>query len=164
MTNSSKHLTALSHVLSNPRGGIVGVVDDLLELCREHHLRLEWRAERYRVRSVDGPWEELQYIRVRKPIFRDLLARLAVLCNNRIPNSVSLYGGTGELSVGANPPTVFRVNIANKADQQHFELVPIQVFTTPKSEAKIPSKSGSQQSIFRALALATIEKYMASDT
>src|SRR5690348_13824080 len=96
----------------HPSRGLPGLVDDLLAVCREHGLQLDWQVDRCRVRRCGGDWEELPDLPLRKSVFRAVLARIAVLCNERTPNSVSPYGGQGELSVGANPPAVFRVTFA----------------------------------------------------
>jgi hypothetical protein len=47
---------------------------------------------------------------------------MAVLCNERTPNSVSAHGGEGELSVCTNPPTVFRVAFTNTPGEQRLEI------------------------------------------
>jgi hypothetical protein len=139
MTHASSHLAALSRLFANPNGGIVGLVDDLLKLCVERGLQLDWRADRCRVRCASGQWEEAEIVLVRRPIFRDMLARLAVLCNERIPNSVSLYGGTGEVAFAANPLAVLRVKIVNKSDEQRLELFPTESATNLDREAKLLS-------------------------
>ena len=95
-------------ILTQPTGGVAGLVDDLLAVCLEHGLQLEWDADRCRFRSLGGRWEELPDLRLRKSAFRAVLARLAALCNESSPNSVSPYGGQGELSAGANPAALFR--------------------------------------------------------
>ncbi|HUY35359.1 MAG TPA: hypothetical protein VMV69_21625 [Pirellulales bacterium] len=59
---------------------------------------------------------------LRKSVFRAMLARMAVLCNERTPNSVSPYGGRGELTFGVNPTVVFRVIFANTGAEQKMEL------------------------------------------
>jgi len=99
------------------------LVDDLLAVCLEHGLQLDWQADRCRVRSFGGGWEESIDVPLRKSVFRAILARVATLCNERIPNSVSPYGGQGELSVGANRPAVFRVTFANTPTEQKLELM-----------------------------------------
>jgi hypothetical protein len=53
------------------------------------------------------------------------LARVAVLCNQRTPNSVSPYGGQGELLIGPEPTTTMRVAFVNTPDEQSLELAPL---------------------------------------
>jgi hypothetical protein len=123
MSTTSQVYDELRRILGHPTGGVVGLVDDLLAVCQKHGLHLDWQADRCRVRSIGGDWEELNDIRLRKSVFRAILARVAALCNEQTPNSVSPYGGQGLLSVGANPPSVFRITFANTAAEQKLELL-----------------------------------------
>ena len=66
--------------------------------------------------------EELIELPLRKSAFRAILARVAVLCNERCPNSVSPYGGQGELLVDTDPATALRVAFVNTPDEQSLEL------------------------------------------
>ena len=104
------------------RGGVVGLVDDLLALCREQGLHLDWQADRCRVRPLGAGPEVSTEIPLPKSVFRAILARMAVLCNERIPDSVSPYGGEGELSAGSDPPTIFRVAFTNTPGEQILEI------------------------------------------
>jgi [acyl-carrier-protein] S-malonyltransferase len=113
----------LRGVLTQPTGGIVGLVDDLLVICSEHGLQLDWQADCCRFRSFWGDWDVLPDVALPKSVFRAILARLAVLCNERNPNSVSPYGGEGELSVGENPRATFRFTFVNTAAAQKLELL-----------------------------------------
>src|SRR5438132_1432009 len=123
---------ALRRVLVHPTGGVAGLVDELLTLCQEHDLQLDWQADRCRVRSRKGDWEELIDVPVRKSVFRAILARMAALCNERTPNSVSPYGGQGEFSASTNSPAVFRVTFSNTPAEQRLELTTDQ---SPAAEA-----------------------------
>lgn len=122
MKTASPHLELLRRALLQPTRGVVGLVDELLRFSAEHNLQLDWQADRFLTRSGEGEWEELVDLHLRKSVFRAILARMAVLCNERAPNAVSPYGGQGELSDGANPATVFRVRFANTPEEQKFEL------------------------------------------
>jgi hypothetical protein len=122
MNTTSEFSGALRSVFEGPTRGVVGLVDDLLRLCQEHGLQLNWQADRCRVRSPAGRWEEVLSAPLRKSVFRAVLARVAALCNERSPNSVSPYGGQGKLVAGADPATVFRVSFANTPDEQWFTL------------------------------------------
>jgi hypothetical protein len=122
MSSVSHIADILGRIIMHPTGGVVSLVDELLLVCGEHGLQLDWQAEHCRVRSFGGGWEELTEIPLRKSVFRAILARIAVLCNERSPNSVSPYGGQGELSSETNPPTVFRVTFANTPEEQKLEL------------------------------------------
>jgi hypothetical protein len=139
MTHAPTHLAALSRLFANRNGGIAGLVDNLLKLCVERDLQLDWHADHCRVRCAGGQWEEAEIVPFRRPLFRDMLARLAVLGNERIPNSVSLYGGTGEVAVAANPLAVLRIKIINKSDEQCLELVTMESSTNLDRETKMLS-------------------------
>jgi hypothetical protein len=47
---------------------------------------------------------------------------MAALCNEQALHSVSPYGGESELSIGTNPPAIFRVAFTNTASEQRLEL------------------------------------------
>jgi hypothetical protein len=104
------------------RRGVVGLVDDLLSLCREQGLQLDWQADRCRVRPLGARPQESTEVALPKSVFRAILARMAALCNERVPDSVSPYGGEGELSVGTSPPTIFRVAFTNTPGEQRLEV------------------------------------------
>lgn len=101
---------------------VVGLVDDLLGLCREQELVLDWHDDHCRVRTIDVDPEETVEAPLAKAVFRAVLARLAALCNERHPGSVSPYGGEGELTVGTNPPIVCRVVFTNTPSEQRVQL------------------------------------------
>jgi hypothetical protein len=122
----------LRRILLHPDHGIAGLVDDLLVLCLEHGLQLDWQANRCRVRSFGGDSNELIDVPLRKSVFRAILARVAALCNERAPNAASPYGGQGELSAGTNPAAVSRVVFVNTPATQRLELTPT---TRPAAEA-----------------------------
>jgi hypothetical protein len=94
-------------------------------LCREHRLQIDWQVDCCHVRPLAGGSEEVIHGPLRKSLLRAVLARVAVLCNERSPNSVSPFGGQGELTEGANPGTVFRVVFTNTPGEQRLELTPI---------------------------------------
>src|SRR5205085_11476335 len=113
MNTISKSSEAVRSAFEHPTRGVIGLVDDLLMLCREHGLQFDWHADRCRVRCLGDGSEELMDLPFGKSVFRAMLARVAVLCNERVPNSVSPYGGQGELSVGANPTGILSVMFVN---------------------------------------------------
>src|SRR5205807_2565169 len=99
-------------------------VDDLLKICGDYGLQIDWRADYIRIRSHGGGWEELMGVPFRNSVFRAILARVAVLCNERIPNSVSPYGVQGEVAINANPPLVVQVTFTNTLAEQTLRLLP----------------------------------------
>src|SRR5438874_8498676 len=109
MSMQSETANSIRSILSRPTGGVAGLVDDLLVLCRENRLQLDWQAGSCRVRFPDSNWEELPDVPLRKSVFRAILARIAALCNERGLKSVSPYGGQVHLPAGSSSPTVFKV-------------------------------------------------------
>lgn len=102
--------------------GVIGLVDDLLDLCGEQGLHFEWRDQQCLIRTVGTASRDPVHIPLRKSVFRAMLARLAVLCNERIPDSVSPYGGEGTLLGPTNSSTMFHVSFANRPDEQRLEI------------------------------------------
>jgi hypothetical protein len=122
MSDTSRFPEQLRRILEPTERGIVGLVDDLLGLCRETGLRLVWRNGFCRVRPLGVEPNHATEISLGKSVFRAMLARIAALCNERTPNSVSPYGGEGELSTWTNPPAVFHVAFTNTPDEQWLEV------------------------------------------
>jgi hypothetical protein len=124
--STSSALTKLLHVeLDHPSRGVIGLVDELLRQCPEEGLRLEWQANGCRIRAFNGGSEVLLEKPLSKSVFRAILARVAALCNERTPNSVSPFGGQGELEVGTSPPEIVRVEFVNTTDEQGLVLIPV---------------------------------------
>jgi hypothetical protein len=122
MNNGPPFRERLQRAFEPTGRGVIGLVDDLLGLCREQGLQLDWQADHCRFRSVSAEPQESTEIPLQKSVFRAILARMAALCNERTPNSVSPYGGEGELSICTDPPTVFRVVFTNMPDEQRLEI------------------------------------------
>lgn len=102
--------------------GVVGIVDELLALCREQPLRLEWHNGGCRVRRPGSAAQEAVDVSLPKSVFRAVLARIAALCNEQTPDSVSPYAGAAGLSAGTTPPTVFHAAFTNTPAEQRLEL------------------------------------------
>jgi hypothetical protein len=115
----------LRRLILRPERGVSGLVEDLLAVCREHNLQLRWQANRCHVRRLGGDQEELIDIPLRKSVFRAVLARVAALCNEQSTDSVSPYGGQGEIRVGDHPVTVFRVAFRNTPSELSLEGTPV---------------------------------------
>lgn len=122
MNNLSSFSERLQRAFEPTQRGVVGLVDDLLGLCQEHGLQLDWQANRCRVRPLGAEPQVSTEIPLPKSVFRAILARMAALCNERTPGSVSPYGGEGELVVGTSPPSVFRVAFTNTPGEQGLEV------------------------------------------
>ena len=122
MNNSSPFPERIQRVFEPTRHGVVGLVDNLLGLCGEEGLQLDWQADQCRVGPLGDASRVVIEIPLAKSVFRAILARIAALCNERIPNSVSPYGGEGEVSVGTEPSTVLRVSFVNTPSEQSLEI------------------------------------------
>lgn len=104
--------------------GVVGLVDDLLDLCREQGIQLDWQAGRCRVHPLGAGAQDGIEIPLPKSVFRAILARMAALCNEGSPDPVSPYAGEGEFSVGTDPPMAFHVSFTNTPGEQRLEIRP----------------------------------------
>ena len=102
--------------------GVVGLVDDLLLLCREHSLQFNFHDNHCVIRTLEGDTQEGIEIPLAKPVFRAVLARVAALCSKRTPNSVTPYHGECELTIDADPPSVCHVSFTNTPAKQRLEL------------------------------------------
>lgn len=104
-----------------PRG-VIGLVDDLMGFCREQHLRLEFQDGHCYVRPLEGVVQDRIDVPLKKSVFRALLARIAALCNEMKPNSVTPYHGEGLLAIATNPPAAFHVAFRNTPSELRLEV------------------------------------------
>lgn len=143
--NTTKQLSeSLQDAFERPTRGVVGLVDDLLRMCPAQGIQLDWQAERCRLRSVANGSEEVLTWPVPKSVFRAILARVATLCNERSANSVSPYGGQGELVVDDDPSAVLKAAFTNTTEEQKLELIPVPACVqghVPKSASRRATRS-----------------------
>ncbi len=100
---------------------VLGLVDDLLELCREQPLAVSFRDGKCFVSfAADG--NKQSEVPLPRSAFRAVLARIAALCNEQRPNSVSPYGGAGEVCVGNDSRTTLRVVFTNTPEEQRLDV------------------------------------------
>lgn len=99
--------------------GVLSLVNEVLALASEHDLSFEWQDDRCHVRMLDGGECEEFDVALPQSAFRALLARIAALCNEYAPGSVSPYGGNGRLAVGASSP---RVAFVNRPGEQRLSV------------------------------------------
>jgi hypothetical protein len=90
----------------------------LLRICQDRGLQLDWHAGQCRICSIGVVPEEAIEVPLPKSVFRAILARLAALCDERSPGSVSPYGGVGELAVGVAPAILRAVAFTNTPGEQ----------------------------------------------
>jgi hypothetical protein len=126
MITTSQASDEIRRILQNPAGGFVGLVDELLTLCVSGGLQMDWRPDRCRVRTGESDWEEVSDVPLRKSVFRAVLARVATLCNEFAPDSVSPYGGTGRLVLPSHPAVGVRVDFVNTPDAQELRIATTQ--------------------------------------
>lgn len=110
-----------------PRG-VVGLVDDLLGLCRVHQLRIRFADGRCSVRRLGTEDPDEVHVPLAKSVFRAALARVAALCNEQHPGSVTPYRGEGEVVVppppspNCLPPSTCYVSFTNTPSEQQAEI------------------------------------------
>ena len=139
MSIASPIAEALRNALTLPRHGVIGLVDDLLAMCQKHDLQIDWQNDRFRIRCSGGTGEELTDLLIRKSVFRAVLARIAALCNEKNPNTVSLYGGRCEWMTGESPPRVLRVLFTNTSAEQRLELMAGTMETAAPTQMAAPN-------------------------
>lgn len=108
--------------------GVVGLVDDLLDLCRVHQLRLRFADGHCSVRRLGTADADSLSVPIPKSVFRAALARVAALCNEGHPGSVTPYHGEGEVAVppatspNGSPPSTCFVSFTNTPSEQQLEM------------------------------------------
>lgn len=131
MNNHSPLREHIRHLLLAPNRGVPGLVDDLLAISGERSLQVLWQEGRCCVRFLEGePLEQIE-VPLPKSVIRAALARVAALCNERSPGSVSPYGGQGEVTVTADPARTIHVTFINTPEEQRLEMSSVRVNITP---------------------------------
>lgn len=122
MISSQTVPDCLRRAFAPTQRGIVGLAEQLLGACVGRDVSFERIGDQCVCRwSVSGETQEAT-VPLPPAGFRTLLARIAVLCNERRPNSVTPYGGEGQLVVKGDPPTLVQVAFVNTPDKQQLEL------------------------------------------
>jgi hypothetical protein len=101
------------------QGGVAGLTEQLLGACVGGDVEFERVGDRCFYRWTDEEGAQEFPLPLSPAAFRTILARVAALCNERSPESVSPYGGEGELVVGA--AEVF-VRFTNTSQAQKLEV------------------------------------------
>ena len=122
MTASQTVQEGLRRAFAPTQRGIVGLTDQMLAACVGSDVEFERFGHRCVCRwTLNGNTEEAG-VPLPPAAFRTILARIAVLCNERIPDSVTPYGGKGLLAVTGHPATVFQVGFFNTPEKQQLKL------------------------------------------
>ncbi len=106
-------------------GNVIEFVDALLKVCQEQRLHVRWQTDGCRIRSLRGGRQEQIAESLPKARFRAILARVAALCNDHSPDSISPYGGQGTLALASDRKPAIRVLFANTPDEQWLDLRPL---------------------------------------
>ena len=133
MTTTTSSKTAPIVAALSASGGVVNVVDQLLKACIEHRLMLKWDARGLRIKPLSKRHRQVESVDLQLPTshFRAVLARVAVLCNDTLQQSLSPYGGRGVIRTTACFPNYVHVEMTNTADVQSLLLRP-----TSRSDAR----------------------------
>ncbi len=126
MSKQSSLSERLRRALTTPVHGVLGLVDELLAASCEQDIHLGWQAGRCHVNIKVGSLDQIE-VPVPKSVIRAALARVAALCNERIPNSVSPYGGLGEVTVDTDPAKVIRIQFVNTPEEQRLDLARMRI-------------------------------------
>lgn len=110
--------------------GVVGLVDDLLYLCRLYQLRINFRDGHCAICRLGADAQESLDVPVPKSVFRAALARIAAICNEQRPDSVTPYRGEGNIAVlppdsldsRKRVPSTCYVSFTNTPSDQHLEM------------------------------------------
>lgn len=128
MTRSTPFAERVQSAFKPTPRGVVGLVDDLLSLCRVHQLLMSFRDGRCSVRRLGPDAHDALEVPLPKSVFRAVLARIAALCNERAPSSVTPYRGEGGLVVptpaapNGAPPSTCSVSFTNTPSEQQLEM------------------------------------------
>lgn len=114
----------LAQVFQHGARGVVGSVDDLLELRLEGASDFSWQADHCRVRVLAESPKRVIEVLLPKSTFRAFIARVAAHCNEHRPNTVTPYGGHGLFTIPGDPPTVYEATFTNTPEEQHLSLIP----------------------------------------
>jgi hypothetical protein len=122
MISSQTVHDCLRRAFAPTQRGIVGLTEQLLGAFVGGDVAFEPVGDRCVCRwTVSGETQEAT-VPLRPAAFRTVLDRIAVLCNERSPNSVTPYGGEGLLAVKGQPATAVQVAFVNTPDKQQLKL------------------------------------------
>lgn len=108
--------------LISPTRGILGVVDELLAAALVGDVHFVWQDGIARLDLSEDSRPLGLEVPMPKSVARAILARIAVLCNERHPDSVSPWGGRGESMTEAEPARIVRVAFVNTPQEQWLDL------------------------------------------
>ena len=139
MNNPQLIMDHMEYYLADPGRGVLGLDDDFMAAARQQDIRLGWQDGCFSVIFLEGTSLRRIEVPLRKSVARAALARIAALCNERSPASVSPYGGQGEVAIDADTSKVIRATFVNTPETQSLELASVSsevVSLVSLSEAK----------------------------
>jgi hypothetical protein len=139
MSNSTLAQVALRQAIEHPKDGFVGIVNDMLSVCRDHALQIDWRDNRCHIKSVRDESEAVLEMPLRKSIFRAILARVATLCDEQSPGTFSPYGGSGTLVVGSDARLIIQASWVNTTVEQCLNLTCIHISNEAQPDGRLQS-------------------------
>lgn len=103
-------------------GGIVALTDQILSACIGSDVELTRVGN-----QIVSRWtSDAETVETPAPLpvagFRTILARVAALCAESNPDTVTPYGGDVSLTLKGPPPTAVRVVFANTPSEQRLEI------------------------------------------
>jgi hypothetical protein len=104
--------------------GLPGLTDQILEACVGASVSFfsQGKQIRYCCRA-DGETSD-GIAPLSGSIFRAILARVAVRCNEHVPDSVTPHGGKGVVAVGDDLVTLLAVQFVNTPEKQELNVQP----------------------------------------
>jgi hypothetical protein len=104
--------------------GVVGLTEQLLQACVGGAVEFERVGDRCVCRWTEGGEIQEAPVPFSPAAFRTILARVATLCGERSPETVSPYGGEGEVVVGTsevlvrfiNTPSAQKLDVKNRPE------------------------------------------------
>jgi hypothetical protein len=79
MIRSSPFAERVRSFLEPTPRGVVGLVEDLLGLCRSHQLQMSFREGRCSIRRLGAASQDALDMAIPKSVFRAVVARIAAL-------------------------------------------------------------------------------------
>lgn len=131
MINTTSFADRIPQSFEPTSRGVVGLVDDLLALCQLHPFRIHFHDGHCSIVRLGADIGEVLEISVPKSVFRAALARIAAICHEQHPDSVSPYGGEAEIAVVTPqktesqivvPLSTCHVSFVNTPSDQRLEM------------------------------------------
>lgn len=136
MNDTSQVLKEIEESLTEGPRNVVELVDDLLPTFQKQAMVLKWNDGKCCFHCLPDGALDSRGVPIPRSVFRSVLARMAVLCNQNVPDSVTPYGGEGELLWRGQH---FRMVFANNNQEGCF----LEIFPIETSIGRTASKESS---------------------